>query len=80
MRRRVTLARVLADPEVRRARTGSDLLASIDRHGESEPVSMGRSVGGRAALSRRTYAQSIAWWGARMAEALEHDEPRQESR
>lgn len=69
---RVTLARVLADPQVRGARTGSELLASIDRHGEGEPASMGRSGGGRPALERRTYAQAIAWWGARMAEALEH--------
>src|SRR5262249_33252891 len=31
----------------------------------------GRSAG-RAALARRDFAQAIAWWGARMAEALEH--------
>ncbi len=29
------------------------------------------------ALERRTYAQAIAWWGARMAEALQHAHDRQ---
>ncbi len=31
----------------------------------------------RMALVRRTYAQAIAWWGARMAEALQHAHDRQ---
>ena len=31
----------------------------------------------RLALARRTYAQAIAWWGARMAEALQHAHDRQ---
>ena len=68
---RLTLARVLADPKVRAARAGADLVEALDRLGPSEGPPPGRSAG-RAALARRTYAQAIAWWGARMAEALEH--------
>jgi len=68
---RVTLARVLADPEVRGARTGAGLVAALDRLGAADPPPTGRSTG-RAALARRSYAQAVAWWGARMAEALEY--------
>jgi eukaryotic-like serine/threonine-protein kinase len=68
---RVTLARVLADPKVRVARSGADLVASLDRLGASDPAPTAHLTA-RAALARRTYAQAIAWWGARMAEALEH--------
>src|SRR5207248_2145993 len=53
------------------ARSGVDLVAAVDRLGASEPPPAGRSAG-RAALARRSYAQAIAWWGARMAEALDH--------
>jgi serine/threonine protein kinase/predicted Zn-dependent protease len=68
---RVTLARVLEDPKVRAARSGSDLVAAVDRLGATEPPPGGRAAG-RAALARRSYARAIAWWGARMAEALDH--------
>lgn len=68
---RVTLARVLADDKVRVARLGDELIAAIDRLGEDGPHPDGRSTG-RAALAGKPYAQAIAWWGARMAEALEH--------
>ena len=68
---RVTLAQVLEDSRVRVARSGAELVAAVDRLGASEPPPGGRAAG-RAALSRRNYAQAIAWWGARMAEALEH--------
>ena len=68
---RVTLARLLADPKVKVARGGADLIDAIDRLGTNEPPPAGRSAG-RAALARRSYAQAIAWWGARMAEALDH--------
>ncbi|MFO0909338.1 MAG: protein kinase [Isosphaeraceae bacterium] len=68
---RVTLARVLGDSRVRKARNGAELVESLDRLSVNEPPPVGRSAG-RAALSRRTYAQAIAWWGARMAEALDH--------
>src|SRR5262249_28720300 len=68
---RVTLARILADPALATARTGADLVAVIDRLGPAGGPPSGRSTG-RAALSRRSYAQALAWWGARMAEALDH--------
>jgi serine/threonine protein kinase/tetratricopeptide (TPR) repeat protein len=68
---RLTLAQILADPALRTARTGDDLLAVLDRLGSSPEPTSGRSTG-RAALRRRSYAQAIAWWGARMAEALDH--------
>src|SRR5262249_36449977 len=67
---RVTLARLLADPLVKVARSGADLLEALDRLGTEKPPA-GRSAG-RVALARRPYALAIAWWGARMAEALEH--------
>ena len=68
---RLTLAHVLADESVRNARAGSELLAAIDRLGASCAPQTSRAAG-RVALERRSYAQSIAWWGARMAEALDH--------
>jgi serine/threonine protein kinase/Tfp pilus assembly protein PilF len=67
---RVTLARLLADPAVKVARSGAELLEALDRLGTESPPSA--RAAGRAALGRRSYAQAIAWWGARMAEALEH--------
>ena len=68
---RVTLAQVLADPRVRVARSGADLVEALDRLGPSEGPRLARSAG-RSALAGRTFAQAIAWWGARMAEALGH--------
>ena len=68
---RLTLARILADGQVRTARTGADLVEVLDRLGPKEGPPPGRAAG-RAALMRRSFAQAIAWWGARMAEALDH--------
>ncbi|MEA2631687.1 MAG: eukaryotic-like serine/threonine-protein kinase, partial [Chloroflexota bacterium] len=68
---RLTLARVLAEPEVRSARSGADLVGVLDRLGLPEGQPSGRASA-RAALGRRTLPQAIAWWGARMAEALDH--------
>ena len=68
---RLTLARILADPQVRTARTGAELVEVLDRLGPQEGPPPGRAAG-RAALARRSFAQAIAWWGARMAEALDH--------
>jgi tetratricopeptide (TPR) repeat protein len=68
---RLTLSRILADPQVRTARTGADLVEVLDRLGPKEGPPPGRAAG-RAALQRRRFAQAIAWWGARMAEALDH--------
>ena len=68
---RVTLARILADPRVRVARSGADLVEALDRLGSSEGPPLARTAG-RTALSGRTFARAMAWWGARMAEALGH--------
>ncbi len=66
---RLTLARVLAEPAVAAARSGASLVAALDRlqAGNGRPRSAGRN-----ALARRTFPRAIAWWGARLAEALQH--------
>ncbi len=40
--------------------------------GSSRPSRPPAASSGRAALGQRSYDRAIAWWGARMAEALEH--------
>ena len=69
---RVTLARVLADPAVRAApHRGRAGRGARPARADRRPSPSGRSAG-RAALAGGAYAQAIAWWGAGMAEALEH--------
>ncbi len=68
---RITLGRLLADPEVQAAQTGAVLLAALDRLEPAEELPAG-SPAGREAIAGRSYAKAIAWWGARLAEALEH--------
>lgn len=68
---RITLLHILNDPAVRSARSGTDLLALIDRLQSPDSDAQEREAI-RGGLGRRTYAQAIAWWGARMAEALQH--------
>jgi serine/threonine protein kinase/predicted Zn-dependent protease len=68
----VTLARLLADPQVASARTGLEVLEAIDRLEPSQAFVANRASAARAALAQRSYARSIAWWGARLAEALQH--------
>ncbi len=68
---RVTLARVLGEPSVKTAHSGAELVAAIDRLSDVDDPPAGRGSG-RLALARRDYARALAWWGARMAEALEH--------
>ena len=68
---RVTLARILADREVQTASTGEVLARALDRLEPAEPPSTPRSAG-REALAERSYPRAIAWWGARLAEALDH--------
>ncbi len=70
---RVTLARVLAEVRLEgEPLTGAALSEALDRLGEpAEGSSVARSAC-RVALTGRSYAQAIAWWGARLAEALEH--------
>jgi serine/threonine protein kinase/Tfp pilus assembly protein PilF len=68
---RITLAKVLADPEVQIADSGAALADALDRLDRLEALPDDLSAG-RAALLRRSYPQAIAWWGARLAEALDH--------
>lgn len=68
---RVTLAGLLADPKVKVARTGAEIVEALERLEPPGGIRAGHSAG-KTALSSRSYAQAIAWWGARMAEALEH--------
>jgi eukaryotic-like serine/threonine-protein kinase len=68
---RITLARVLADPEVQSAVSGSVLADALDRLDTAGDLPAGSSAG-RLELSRRTYPRAIAWWCARLAEALAH--------
>jgi tetratricopeptide (TPR) repeat protein len=66
---RVTLEQLLAEPAVKTARTGADVLAALDR---LEPSAGSDAPAGRSVFARLPYARALAWWGARMAEALAH--------
>jgi serine/threonine protein kinase/Tfp pilus assembly protein PilF len=68
---RITLLHILNHPEIRTVRTGADLLRLLDRLQPSD-AAVAEQAATRAALARRSYAQAIAWWGARLAEALQH--------
>ncbi len=68
---RVTLARLLADPAARIAPTGQGLLAALDRLDPSDAPAGGGSSS-RAILAKLSFDRAIAWWGARLAEALAH--------
>lgn len=68
----VTLERLLADPQVNTAGQGTDLLAALDRLGTAEGFSIDRAAAARRELARRDFWRAVAWWGARMAEALQH--------
>ncbi|MEO6809374.1 MAG: protein kinase [Isosphaeraceae bacterium] len=71
---RVTLAQVLADRAVARARSGAELVAALDRLAPGDAPPCGRAPG-RLALAERPFDRAISWWGARLAEALQfaHD-------
>ncbi len=68
---RITLSRVLADPKVKNASTGAVLAEVLDRLDAGGDLP-GGSTTARMELSRRTYSRAIAWWCARLAEALAH--------
>jgi serine/threonine protein kinase/predicted Zn-dependent protease len=67
---RVTLLEILHHPPIRSARSGADLLAALD--GLKPLGGVAEKAASRAAIARLSYARAIAWWGARMAEALQH--------
>lgn len=78
---RVTLAQLLDDPEIRCLGTGDALLRVIDglsqrQSGHSTQTQENEAdrspVGGRRELAKRDFNRAIAWWGARLAEALAH--------
>jgi serine/threonine protein kinase/predicted Zn-dependent protease len=68
---RITLSHVLNDASIRSARTGADLHALLGRLQVAEGPTLERPVK-RLPFALRTYSQVIAWWGARLAEALQH--------
>jgi eukaryotic-like serine/threonine-protein kinase len=68
---RITLSRVLADPKVQIADSGAVLAEALDRLDSAGELLVGSSAG-RMELSRRSYSRAIAWWCARLAEALAH--------
>ncbi len=70
---RITLSRVLSEVgQDGEAHSGAALVAALDRLGDPADASAKARAACRTALARRTFAQAIAWWGARLAEALDH--------
>ena len=70
---RVTLARVLAEVgQEDEILSGSALLGALDRLADPADFPPARRSACRAALAERSYARAVAWWAARLAEALEH--------
>ena len=67
---RVTLGQILALPAVASTPTGAGLLVGLDELDPTEARGEGSSA--RATLARLPFARAIAWWGARLAEALQH--------
>jgi serine/threonine protein kinase/Tfp pilus assembly protein PilF len=67
----VTLARILAAINRSSNRSGAGLLQVLDRLQPEHEVASGHSAG-RGALAARSYVRAVAWWGARLAEALQH--------
>ncbi len=68
---RVTLLQILQHAAIQSARSGADLLALLDSLEPQVGVAV-EKASSRRALARLSYPRAIAWWGARMAEALEH--------
>ncbi|RUL88786.1 protein kinase domain-containing protein [Tautonia sociabilis] len=69
---RTTLAAVLADPATATARSGAELLEVLDRLEPPPPGAPRGETAARRALAARSFSGGIAWWGARLAEALQH--------
>ena len=69
---RTTLAAVLADPATASARSGVELLDVLDRLEPPEEGLPRPSTSARRAMAGRSFSGAISWWGARLAEALQH--------
>jgi serine/threonine protein kinase/Tfp pilus assembly protein PilF len=69
---RTTLADVLADPGTLEARTGLELLGVLDRLEPPDEGLSPSSTSARRAMAGRSFSGATAWWGARLAEALQH--------
>jgi len=69
---RVTLAHLLSDDELKEARSGSQIVQALDRLDPGGMATASTRPVGREALEGRPFARAIAWWGARLAEALQH--------
>jgi eukaryotic-like serine/threonine-protein kinase len=68
---RVTLARLLAESSPGKSRSGADLTNVLDRIGAKGSANSPQTPA-RAILASLSYPRAIAWWGARMAEGLQH--------
>jgi serine/threonine protein kinase/Tfp pilus assembly protein PilF len=68
---RVTLADLLNHPNAKRIWTGADLLAVLDQLNAAGDTQAARPAL-RLSLAQRSYPRAIAWWGACLAEALQH--------
>ncbi|HEV3164698.1 MAG TPA: protein kinase, partial [Isosphaeraceae bacterium] len=67
---RLTLAHVLANKQARSARSGAELVEVLDQMQCQDPAPGQSEV--RRLLRRCSYAHAVAWWGARLAEGLQH--------
>jgi serine/threonine protein kinase/predicted Zn-dependent protease len=70
---RITLSRVLVElTQDDAGLSGASLIDALDRLEEAADPPAARRSACRATLAGRSFPQAIAWWGARLAEALEH--------
>src|SRR5262245_59343619 len=69
-----TLARLLEwlRPVPAAHRTGRSLVDALDRAGEGTPIQLPHRGGPREALARASYAETIAWVGACLADGLHY--------
>lgn len=70
---RVTLARLLKEPDFKSARSGGDFLGILDRVGAEDARRgwVARALD-RETIASLSFARATAWWCARIAEALHH--------
>lgn len=68
----VTLAKLLAHPGWKSAASGAAVLSALDLLAETGSPEPNPNASSRHALASREFVPAIAWWGARLAEALQH--------